>query len=124
MKRIIKIIILLVISTTFLQSCYYDNEEELYPVVGDCDTTNVTYSNTIAIIMEESCNSCHNTGFPQGNIITDNYDVVKVIADNGKLWGAVNHEGGFAPMPKNLPKLNDCDLKKIKTWIDDGAIND
>jgi hypothetical protein len=47
-----------------------------------------------------------------------------VVVDNGRFWGAINHEDGYSPMPQNLPKLNDCDLKKIRTWIDEGALND
>ena len=106
-----------------MQSCYWDNEEELYPQAPECDTLNVTYSGTIFQIMENNCNGCHGSAFPQAGIITDNYDDLKVIAENGRFWGAVNHEEGYSPMPKDLPKLNDCDLAKIKVWIDDGALN-
>lgn len=123
MRRIRKIVYLLFVSA-ILQSCYYYNEEELYPSVGDCDTTNVTYSGTIAIIMAENCNACHPSGFPQGNVVTDNYTDLKTVADNGRLWGAINHAAEFTPMPQNLPKLSDCKLNKIKTWLDNGALND
>ncbi|MCF8368490.1 MAG: hypothetical protein K9G76_05560 [Bacteroidales bacterium] len=105
------------------QSCYYDNEEELYPDAGDCDTTNVTYSGTISIILAENCTSCHGGDFPQANIKVDNYNDLKTVVDNGRFWGAINHENGFSPMPKNLPQLNECNLKKIKIWIDNGALN-
>ena len=115
---------LLMVFLALLQSCYWDNEEELYPVVADCDTTNVTYSGTVAVILDGNCVSCHNSGFAQGSVVLDNYDDLKVVVDNGRFWGAINHEDGYSPMPQNLPKLNDCDLKKIRTWIDEGALND
>lgn len=113
-----------IILLAFLQSCYYDNVEDLYPTPLPCDTSIVTYSGSIAIIMQDNCNACHASGFPQGGVVTDNYNDLKTIADNGKLWGAVNHEEGYSPMPKNKPKLNDCDLSKIKIWIDNGALDD
>lgn len=123
MRNFIKagIFILLLIA---MQACYYDNEEELYPQQAACDTTNVGYAATISIIMENNCNTCHGSDFPQANVITDNYTDLKVIADNGRLWGAVNHENGYSPMPNNLPKLSDCNLSKIRIWLDNGALND
>jgi len=114
---------LLVLAIAFLQGCYWDNEEELYPIVADCDTTNVTYSGTVAVILDGNCVSCHNNGFAQGSVVLDNYDDLKVVVDNGRFWGAINHEEGYSPMPQNLPKLKECDLSKIRVWIDDGAAN-
>ena len=120
MRKIINIG-LLTIALVWLQSCYWDNEEDLYPVVADCDTTNVTYSGTVAIILDDNCVSCHNSSFSQGGVVVDNYDDLKIVVDNGRFWGAINHEGGFSPMPQNLPKLPECELKKIRTWINEGA---
>jgi hypothetical protein len=106
-----------------LPGCYYDNVEDLYPQTPACDTSNVTYSETIAPIMNNHCNSCHPTGGGAGGIVTDNWNDLSAAAANGVLWGAVNHEQGYEPMPLNAPKLGDCNLKKIKTWIDTGAPN-
>ncbi len=115
------IISLIVLGMT---SCYYDNEEELYPNPIECDTTIVTYSASITPIMSNNCNGCHSSSAPSGNVITDTYEGLKIIADDGSLWGAVNHESGYSPMPKDRPKLNDCDLTKIGIWLDNGALND
>lgn len=106
-----------------MTGCYYDNEEELYPQPIECDTSNITYSATIDPIMINSCNDCHGSSSPSGNVITDTYEGVKEIADDGRLWGTVNHEQGYSPMPKGLPKLNDCDLTKISIWLNEGALN-
>lgn len=103
--------------------CYYDNEIELYPSITDCDTLNVTYSGVISPIMSVNCNSCHGEVDPSGNVRTDNYNGLSIIANNGKLWGVVNHENGFVFMPKDRPQLSECDLKKIKIWINAGALN-
>jgi hypothetical protein len=118
--RLLKLISFLLLISV-LQSCYYDNEEDLYPESTECDTSGVTYTNTIAPLLEANCNSCHNSVSPNAGVITDNYTDLKVIADNGQLWGAVNHESGYSPMPKNQPKLPDCELSKIRKWLDDGA---
>jgi cytochrome c553 len=111
---------LLAISVT---SCYYDNEEELYPDTGGCDTANVTYSASISPIMQSRCNGCHDASTASGGVVTSDYAGLKTVADNGRLWGAVNHDDGYSPMPKNAGKLSDCDLSKIKAWIGAGAPN-
>ena len=122
MNRILKTgIFILVLG--LLQSCYWDNAEDLYPMVQECDTSNVTYAATISIIMENNCNACHNSSFPQGGVIVDNYTDLKVVVDNGRFWGALNHEDGYSPMPQNMPKLNECNLSKIRVWIDQGALD-
>lgn len=120
--RFLKILMsILLVATVLMQSCYYDNEEDLYPESATCDTTGVTYSATIAPIMEANCNSCHNAVLPNAGVITDNYSDLKVIADNGQLRGATHHEQGYSPMPKNQAQLPGCDLAKIRIWLDDGA---
>jgi hypothetical protein len=73
--------------------------------------------------MQNSCNECHGGTVPTANIRTDTYEGLKSIADNGQLWGAVNHESGYSPMPKDRPKLPECDLKQIRIWLDAGALN-
>lgn len=107
-----------------LQSCYYDNEEYLYPQSGPCDTLNVTYSGFVAPLLSSQCNSCHNSSSPAAGISTDNYSDLKIIIDNGRLWGSISHADGFSKMPKDRPQLSDCDLLKINTWIGNGALND
>ena len=98
--------------------CYYDNEEELYPNVAGCDTLNITYEASIAPVMAKSCNTCHSGSAPSAGIRTDNYNDLSVIASNGRLWGAVSHAQGYSPMPKDQAMLSDCDLSKIRKWID------
>ena len=122
--RILNYILIFGLINVGITGCYYDNEVELYPQPIECDTTNVTYNATIAPIMNNSCNGCHSSSAPSANVITDTYEGVKVIAENGKLWGTLNHEQGYSPMPKGFPKLNDCDLTKINIWLNNGALND
>jgi len=116
------IIILLTISA----GCYYDNREELYPQVNlNCDTLNVSYSGTIYPILNSYCLGCHGSGYASfgGNVRLDNYNDVKSMADNGKLYGAIMHLPNFSPMPKNAASLDICKMEQIKVWINHGAFN-
>jgi hypothetical protein len=106
-------------------ACYYDNVEDLYPFQSSsCDTANVTYSKTVAPIMELNCNSCHGSINPSGNpaVITSDYAGLSVVAKNGKLWNSVDHlTGGSKNMPQNANKLSDCNLAKLNIWIKAGS---
>jgi hypothetical protein len=119
-------ILLLIAVIFFASGCYYDNEVDVYPFVNKpCDTTNVTYAQTIAPIMSANCNTCHNPASPNGNpaVITSTYEGLKVVADNGKLYNSVFWVDGKQNMPDGGSKLSDCDLQKIKIWLNAGAPN-
>ncbi len=122
-KSIMLLTLMAALLLIMVSSCYYDNEEYLYPDPTPCDTTNVTYSGSVAPVMAANCNGCHSSSSPSAGIITDNYNSLKVVADNGKLQGAINHQSGYSPMPKGGNKLNACDLTKIDIWINAGAPN-
>lgn len=121
LKNIIRHTAMLLFFSLALAGCYYDKENELYPDQANCDTSGVmTYSQSVAPVMVANCNTCHSGANPEGGVITSNYDGLSVVANNGKLWAAVNHEGSL-PMPQGGDKLPVCDLTKIKKWIDAGA---
>ena len=103
-------------------SCYYDKSEILYPQTA-CDTATVTYSTTIAPLLSSNCLSCHAGSTPSAAIRLDVYSGVKQQVDNGRLWGAVSHSVGYAPMPQNANQLSSCNLAKIRLWIAAGAPN-
>jgi hypothetical protein len=88
-----------------------------------CDTANITYSGKVFPIIESNCLGCHNSPGTGGGILLDNYAAVKSQVNNGKLWGAINWQAGYYPMPKNGIKLSDCDISSIGTWINEGALN-
>jgi hypothetical protein len=103
-----------------LNSCYYDNEEYLYPPSGipsTCDTLSPTYAANIAPIFASGingCNGCHGTkSHPGTDVITDNYK--DLTANIGRVWNSINHIGGH-DMPKGGGKLTDCELAKIRRW--------
>ena len=104
-----------------LVSCKKDNlGQEVNP---DCVTTNVSFSSTISGIINTNCLSCHGYGNPSGGFSLTTYSGVKAKVDDGRLLGAVSHSPGYSPMPDGAPKLSQCDIAKIKSWIEAGALN-
>lgn len=107
-----------------LSSCYYDVQEELHPGGSKvCDTTITTYSAKVRTILSNNCYSCHSQNTASGGIVLDNYSGVKVVADNGRLAGSIDHRPGFAAMPQSQPQLSECDRLTIKKWIENGSAN-
>jgi hypothetical protein len=109
----------------FLASCYYDNEEALYPVYStSCDTSNVTFSGTIAPVLASNCLGCHSNAAASSsgnNIRLENYaDVVTRVS---AVIGSIKHTGTFSPMPKNGGKIKACSITQFDIWIQKGMIN-
>ena len=122
MKTELKILLVSVLALTLTVSgCYYDNEEDLYLGSSTCDTTNVTYSTSVAPVFAGYCNSCHSGSSPSGNIKTDSYS--SVVTNITRIVGAINQRSGFKPVPQNGGKLTSCDLTKIDIWIRKGMLN-
>ena len=93
-------------------------------VNAPCPTNNVTYSATISGIINTNCLGCHGYGSPpSGGFSLNSYSGVKAKVDDGRLFGAVSHMQGYVPMPDGAAKLSQCDINKIKAWIDAGAPN-
>src|SRR3954462_11463250 len=90
---------------------------------GNCDTVNMKYATNIQPIIQANCYSCHGNGQAESGISLDSYTKLKQQANNGNLIGVITHAAGYPPMPYNLPKLSDCDINKIKDWVERGAPN-
>lgn len=122
---------ILTITSFMVSSCYYDNEQFLYGTVS-CDTTaQVIFTLDIVPILEASCYTCHsnaNATVSGGDISLEGYDnvllsIVPGDAGASKLYNTVAWTTGFSQMPKGGAQLSDCDVLKIKKWINDGAVN-
>jgi hypothetical protein len=115
-------IVFLMMSALGVAGCYRDNEEELY----GCrfNAASITYSGTIAnILAGNSCTGCHSGIAPAGGFNLTTYNGVKSSVSAGRLYGAINHMAGFSPMPQGGGKMTDCDISRVKAWIDAGAPN-
>ncbi len=107
--KIISVFILL----AFLQSCYKDKEELLYPnEFNNSDTTLVTYSAFVKPLLDAKCGtSCHASYM--------NYAGLKVALDNGNFNNRVLVKKDMPPSGA----LGATDLAKLKRWLDAGAPN-
>ncbi len=108
-----------------LSGCTKKNAEDLYPPDNSpCDTTNLSYSGVIKNIVNSTCASssgCH-LGAGHTGIDLSTYEGLMVVVNNGKILPAIKHTGP-KPMPEGAPKLDDCTILKIETWINQGAVN-
>lgn len=100
-----------------LGGCYNDKYEELYPPPPFCDSIGVTYTNQLKSIVDNQCatSGCHLTQFPSGWDLSS-YSGLKAVAENGLLLPSIMHSSG-SPMPKDLPKLDDCTIAKFVNWV-------
>jgi hypothetical protein len=87
---------------------------------GACDTSKFKYSTEISNIINTNCATCHSSG----NIVFNTYQGLKTVADDGRLWGAINHNFGYKSMPSETMFLSTCDITRIRKWIANGAPND
>ncbi len=128
MKLFAKCIVLFWV-TTWFSSCYKDNEEELYPAIITCDTVSVKgYAAVVAPIIQGACYSCHgNTvaGLSGGGISLEGYANFNtyITGNKARFLGSIEHTGGYSLMPKGGNKLSDCNILKIKSWINAGQQN-
>ncbi len=90
---------------------------------GGCDTTNVTFNAVIKPIMQNKCQGCHQGTSPGGGVNLSTYLGVQGSAIDGSLMGSIQHLSGWSAMPKNTTKLPDCDIAKIRIWVNAGAPN-
>jgi len=111
-----------------MQGCYYDNEQELYPNTGTCDTTSVTYSASVAPIIQSNCLSCHSNASSAssgGGISLEGHAGLSgYLTSNQQLFfNAIRHVGTASPMPKNGGSLTACQITYIQVWINAGKPN-
>lgn len=88
-----------------------------------CDTTNIQFSTYVWPVIVNKCKGCHSGSSPSGSISLTNYNQVKAVGLNGKLYGSIAQQNGYVAMPSTGNKLSDCQISKIKAWIDAGMPN-
>lgn len=127
MKKLLGAISVLCLIAITSGGCYYDNEEELYPTSAVCDTTNLTYTNQIEPIINLNCYSCHSISanpVSGGGYCWEGYANISayLAAPGGTtiFLERINGTGTGTPMPKNAPKLSDCNINILETWINNG----
>ncbi|MDP5169653.1 MAG: hypothetical protein NWR72_05365 [Bacteroidia bacterium] len=86
-----------------------------------CDTSAVTYSGDVRPLVDNYCTGCHSGSSAGGGIQLADYAGLKAIADNGSLFGSINHDAGYKAMPQGGDKLDACSIATIKIWIAAGS---
>ena len=93
--------------------------------------TTVAYSD-VQGIFDKNCVKCHGADNPKAGISLVNHDalmkgggagptVVAGDADKSLLIQALRGKDGKKQMPVGAPPLAEDDIKKVETWIKDGA---
>lgn len=104
-----------------LSACKYHNEDDLYP---SCNTNNISFSGTVTqLLTSYGCIGCHNNSVPTARVNLETHLGTVEATQNGRLLGAISHASGFKPMPQGGRKMSDCEISKIKAWIDAGKPN-
>lgn len=106
---------------TGLSSCYYDNEEALYPVrpgTSSCDTANPTYAATIQPIIQNNCQGCHSGSAPSGNLDLTTFNNVVSAVNNNHLFGHIVGTS-YSMMPPS-GSLSECNINEFNSWINKG----
>lgn len=122
-----------------LTACYYDNFQEIHPVIPGGTTCviadTVSYATHIQPIMNASCgtdnNGCHDAAnainLGGNGSLADYAGTVETIADDGitKFMNRISQQNipQSQWMPKGGGKLDDCSIDKIQKWIDQGQLN-
>jgi hypothetical protein len=121
-KRISGLILLagFVFILSLVNGCYYDNAAYLYPNVI-CDTTKVSFAQTIQPILQNNCYTCHSGSTPVGGLVLTDYTSVMTVVENGQLKGSVTGVG--YPLMPLTGKLDNCSISQIVSWINAGAPN-
>jgi hypothetical protein len=88
-----------------------------------CDSSNVSYSSSIAPITQSWCTGCHGGPKPANNMKLETYDEVVACANTGRLMGAIRHEPGFFAMPQGGVMLSSCEINLFQIWINTGKPN-
>ncbi len=104
-------------------ACTSENIEEDFPA---CDTSDMRFSTDITEIFSVSCFRCHdsdNAGSAGEGIDLSDFSVVKSYVENGRLMEAIEQNGNASSMPLSANKMDQCNIDKIKSWINEGAEN-
>jgi hypothetical protein len=98
-------------------ACYYDVESELYINEQPCDNSVFTYNGRVKAICDANCAtaSCHSGPSPSASLALDTYDQVRSATESGLIC-TIEQTSGCSPMPKNEPRMSQCNIDAWKLW--------
>jgi len=133
LDKILKIIAIPVLLSLVLttSNCTYKNAQEVFPIdTSGCITVNMSFKNDIQPILIANCYSCHsvqNSSLGLGYVL-EGYANDTLYVKPGlvpTIYQNVSdaNVNDFYHMPKGLPSISECEIIKIKAWIDQGYKN-
>jgi hypothetical protein len=90
--------------------------------VTTCDTTNVTFSGIINLLVQDNCRGCHNSSNAQFGIKLETYSDVATVANNGLLIDVLKQQNSKPLMPPGAA-LSSCKIRQFELWVNAGAQN-
>lgn len=106
-----------------LSNCSYNNIEDRDGNSNVCDTSAVTFSEDIQMLISQNCGGCHNNASASGGLNLKGHQNISASALSGAIMDRTTRSlGDPLLMPPGQP-LSDCDQSKLRTWINEGAPN-
>jgi mono/diheme cytochrome c family protein len=105
-----------------LAGCEQDNEVDLLEAQAPCDTTNARYTTSIRPIFQTHCVVCHSGPSPASGVDWSASADLREFEQffPGRILQAVRHEQGAPAMPRNAPKLSECNIRLLERWFANG----
>jgi len=109
---------LLVCLYLFSTSCGKDPVDTV-----DCTGLTPTYSVDTKPILDASCaqTNCHDSVTKENGYDFSTYATAMPISQQENFLGAIQHKGGFKPMPESGPKLSQNKIDLLTCWVQNGS---
>ncbi len=95
---------------------------------ASCDTTGeILFADQVFPVLELACVGCHNSNSSSGGVNLSDYAHVSNVAGTmvnnvSLLTGVIRKDPGFKAMPPS-GSLDECDIRKIELWTEQGMKN-
>lgn len=88
----------------------------------DVPTETITYAGVIAPIFEANCRRCHATAVAATLGGSNDFGSYAAISSypQASLLGSIKHAAGYDAMPKDGPRISDCDVARLEAWYAKG----
>lgn len=89
-----------------------------------CNVPNeaITYAGVVSPIFEANCRRCHATAVANTLGGGNDFGSYASISSypQASLMGSIKHSAGYDPMPKDAPRISDCDIARLEAWYAKG----
>ena len=115
---------IIILTSVGLSNCSYNNIEDRDGNSNVCDTSAVTFSEDIQMLISQNCGGCHNNASASGGLNLKGHQNISASALSGDMMDRITRSTGDPLfMPPGGPALSDCNQSKLRTWINEGAPN-